>query len=198
MEIKSLSLDGAATIALPWIYLFHGFLTWFLLEDMIEVATKGEAMSGKIVRAEVDFGDKKIKFEGPKEFVEEMVAKYTIASKSQGKLSGDQYSTGGAIVAGPSSERDLISMKRPHGHHETVAVLAFALTESGTSVFTEEDIRRAYIRAGVRPPKVVAQALRDAKNKYEFVELAGERGRYRLTNHGDRVVRFDLPRPRSD
>jgi hypothetical protein len=160
---------------------------------MIWNGTTGVNMPAKIVKAEIDLGDKKIRFEGPKEFVEEMVA-----SNSQGKLKGNQYSTGSAIVAAPSSERDLISAKRPHGHHETVAVLAFALTESGTSVFTEEDIRRAYIRAGVRPPKVVAQALRDAKNKYEFVEVAGERGRYRLTNHGDRVVRFDLPRPRSD
>jgi hypothetical protein len=155
-------------------------------------------MSDKIVKAEIEFENKKIRFEGPKEFVEEMVAKYTFSSNPQGKPAGDKYPAGGAIVTGPSSERDLISMKRPHGHHETVAVLAFALTESGTGVFTEEDIRRAYIRAGVRPPKVVAQALRDAKNKYEFVEVAGARGRYRLTNHGDRVVRFDLPRPRSD
>jgi hypothetical protein len=151
-------------------------------------------MTEKIVRAEVEFENKKIKFEGPKEFVEEMVAKYTGASKPQDKPEETQYPTGGAIAPTGRSERDLISTKRPRGHHETVAVLAFALTEAGTEVFTEEDIRRAYIRAGVRPPKVVAQALRDAKNKYEFVELAGGRGRYRLTNHGDRVVRFDLPR----
>ena len=75
-----------------------------------------------------------------------------------------------------------------------VAVLAFALTESGTAVFTDDDIRRAYIRAGVRPPKVVAQALRDAKNRYEFLEATANRGEYRLSSHGDRVVRFDLPR----
>ena len=86
----------------------------------------------------------------------------------------------------------------PRDHHEVIVVLAFALTETGTKAFTEDDIRLAYIRAGVRPPKVVAQALRDAKNKYEYVETAGERGRYRLTDHGDRVVRFDLPRAGSD
>jgi hypothetical protein len=73
-------------------------------------------------------------------------------------------------------------------------VLAFALTESGTGVFTDDDIGRAYIRAGVRPPKVVAQALRDAKNRYEYLEATANRGEYRLSSHGDRVVRFDLPR----
>ncbi len=93
-----------------------------------------------------------------------------------------------------SGERELIAEKQPKGHHEIVAVLAFGLTEAGTREFTGEDIRRAYIRAGVRPPKVVAQSLRDAKNKYDYLELAGRRGKYRLTNHGDRVVRFDLPR----
>jgi len=130
--------------------------------------------------------------------VEEMIAKYASSSKWQAKDGGDKYSTASAIVATSSNERDLITAKHPHGHHEIVAVLAFALTEAGTREFTEDDVRRAYIRAGVRPPKVVAQALRDAKNKYEYVEVAGTRGRYRLTNHGDRVVRFDLPRPRSD
>jgi hypothetical protein len=116
------------------------------------------------------------------------------ASNPQGKQPAAQYGTSAAISPAPTNERDLVLANRPRGHHETVAVLAFALTEAGNASFTEEDVRRAYIRAGQRPPKVVAQALRDAKNKFEYLEVAGERGRYRLTNHGDRVVRFDLPR----
>src|SRR4029077_15822760 len=164
-----------------------------VLDHKIAGITEGARMTIKIVKAEIEFENKKIRFEGPKECVEEMVAKYTKERKPQDKHNGGQYRPEGAIATAGNSERDLISAKRPHGHHETVAVLAFALTEAGTEVFTEEDIRRAYIRAGVRPPKVVAQALRDAKNKYEFVEVAGGRGHYRLTHHGDRVVRFDLP-----
>jgi hypothetical protein len=46
--------------------------------------------------------------------------------------------------------QDLIAAKQPHRHHEIVAVVAFALTESGTREFSEDDVRRAYIRAGVR------------------------------------------------
>jgi len=93
----------------------------------------------------------------------------------------------------PISERDLIKQKKPHGHHQVVAILAFALRESGVSEFTADDMRRAYIRAGVRPPKVMAQALRDAKNKYELVELGSKKSAFRLSPHGERTVLFDLP-----
>lgn len=78
---------------------------------------------------------------------------------------------------------------------ETVAVLAFGLTVNGKEEFTDEDIRKAYIRAGVRPPKVVSQAIRDAKNRGDFIEPGSKRGTFRLSPHGDRTVRFDLPRP---
>lgn len=150
-------------------------------------------MTTPTAKATIQFDDKKITVEGPNEFVEMMVARYSSTSKPQAKTNDIGGSFDSSTTAS-QTERDLITAKRPRGHHEIVAVLAFALTETGTSVFTEDDIRRAYIRAGVRTPKVIAQALRDAKNKYEYVELAGKRGEYRLTNHGDRLVRFDLPR----
>jgi hypothetical protein len=44
---------------------------------------------------------------------------------------------------------DLVAAKRPHGHHEIVAVLAFALTEAGTREFTEDDFCLTYIRSRV-------------------------------------------------
>lgn len=150
-------------------------------------------MTEKIVKATIQCDDRKITVEGPSDFVESMVSRYSSSSKLQVKNAVvDTVSGNSAATIG--TEKDLITAKQPHGHHEIVAVLAFALAEAGTKVFSEDDIRRAYIRAGVRPPKIVAQALRDAKNKYEYVELAGKRGVYRLTHHGDRIVRFDLPR----
>ena len=76
---------------------------------------------------------------------------------------------------------------------ETVAVLGFCLTENGHAEFTEADIKRAYVRAGVRPPKVISQALRDARNKFDLIDAGTKRGTYRLSAHGDRTVRFDLP-----
>jgi hypothetical protein len=153
-------------------------------------------------KATITYGDVKIVLEGPKEFIEEQIAKYSprastpVTSNQVSKFlltAGDSASAQASSI----SERDLIAAKQPRGHHEIVAVLAFSLTELGQEEFGENEIRRAYIRAGVRPPKVIAQALRDAKNVHDFLEPAG-RGRYRLSAHGDRTVRFDLPRREGD
>jgi hypothetical protein len=153
-------------------------------------------------KATITYGDVKIILEGPKEFIEEQIAKY--APRTEASPTSKQVSkfllTAGDSAPSPTnftSERELIAAKHPRGHHEIVAVLAFSLTGSGQEEFGEEEIKRAYIRAGVRPPKVVAQALRDAKNAHDFLESAG-RGRYRLSAHGDRTVRFDLPRREGD
>jgi hypothetical protein len=94
--------------------------------------------------------------------------------------------------SGPT-EKQLVMEKKPRGHSETIAVLAFALAEAGVAEFTEEDMRKAYIRAKVRPPKVVGQAIRDAKRGFDYVEYGKKRGTYQLSNHGDRTVRFDMP-----
>lgn len=153
-------------------------------------------------KATITYGDVKIVLEGPQEFIEEQIARYAPrASAPHTSKQGNKF----LMAVGDSTqaqthftpESDLIAAKQPRGHHEIVAVLAFSLTEGGQGEFGEDEIRRAYIRAGVRPPKVVAQALRDAKNVHDFLESAG-RGRYRLSAHGDRTVRFDLPRGEGD
>jgi hypothetical protein len=146
-------------------------------------------------KATIEIGDKKVTVEGPREFVEEQLARLTdlTSSKHTVPLLADSGLTNTAEDA--LSERQLIEAKRPKGHLEMVAVLAFALAQAGVTEFTEEDMRRAYIRSGTRPPKVVSQALRDAKNRLDYIESGAKRGRYRLTHHGDRTVRFDLPRP---
>lgn len=142
-------------------------------------------------KATISIGDMVVTFEGPREFVEDQVARYMgLSSNQQGKSE---------IVAAREAPPTLplgklIEVKRPKGHAEMVAVLAFGLAESGLLEFTESDMRRAYIQAGARPPKVVAQALRDAKNKQDYIESGKKRGTYRLSSHGDRTVRFDLPR----
>lgn len=149
-------------------------------------------MSGQEQRGSIKFNDMQITFEGPRDFVEAMVAKF--ANADEWTHSSVQGTHPAAASSVETNVAEAIAKKKPRGHHEIIAVLAFALAEGGTPIFGDEEIRAAYIKAGVRPPKIVSQALRDAKNKYQFVELAGKRGRYRLTNHGDRVVRFDLPR----
>src|SRR5216683_1089993 len=101
-------------------------------------------MKPKPYRAAIKFEDKQITFEGPKDFVESMVAKYTLTSKPQAKPGDAEYISDSTISAGGGNERDLVAAKRPRGHHETVAVLAFALTQAGKPEFTDEDVHRAY------------------------------------------------------
>ncbi len=147
-------------------------------------------MGNLTVKATIEIADTKVTYEGPPEFVEAQVAKYTSQQQSKPQGNSDHSNS-----VEQMSERQLVEQKKPSGHVETVAVLAFALTQAGTAEFTDEDIRKAYIRAGVRPPKVVGQALRDAKNLSDYIEVGSKRGAYRLSHHGDRTVRFDLPRP---
>jgi hypothetical protein len=128
------------------------------------------------------------------DFPEALAAAFEGISKSTGIRKMAPVAARSKADAGASvSEREFIAQKEPHGHGEIVAVLAFCLRESGISEFTAEDMRRAYIRAGVRPPKVVAQALRDAKNKYDLIESGSKRSSFRLSPHGERTVLFDLP-----
>jgi hypothetical protein len=148
-------------------------------------------MTPEFHKATVSIGDMVITFEGPRDFVEDQVARYV-------GLSSNQQGTSEIVLAREAppvlSLNKLVETKRPRGHAEMVAVLAFGLAESGLGEFTESDMRRAYIQAGTRPPKVVAQALRDAKNKQDYIESGKKRGTYKLSSHGDRTVRFDMPR----
>ncbi len=146
----------------------------------------------EICKATITLGDSKITLEGPAGFVQAQIEKF--AGAQQSIASRGDTGAGNGAFAQASTEKQLVAEKRPRGHHEIATVLAFALTESGTKEFTEEDIRRAYIRAGVRPPKYVSQALRDAKNKFDYITTGSKRGTYRLSNHGDSAVRFGLPR----
>jgi hypothetical protein len=119
-------------------------------------------------KATIRIGDKSITFEGPKEFVEEQVAKYTALPSS--KQQAIVPSHGGPAASQVTSEQAFIETKRPRSHPETIAVLAFYLAENGHEEFTEDHILQAYRRAVIRPPRVAAQAIRDAKSRYGYVE----------------------------
>src|SRR2546430_1936831 len=112
-------------------------------------------------RATITIDDKVVTFEGPQEFVDAQVAKYIgggVSSNNQANKSSDAQSLD-LRTKSVLTEKQLVLAKKPDGHSETIAVLAFALAEAGLSEFSEEDMRKAYIRAGVRPPKVVGQAI---------------------------------------
>jgi len=142
----------------------------------------------KTLTVTVTVDNRRITLEGPEDFVRAEVRRFALPhdNGAKGKSSNN---------AGPTTltERDLIAQKRPRNQTETVAVLGFCLTENGHGEFTEADIKRAYVRGGIRPPKVISQAIRDARNKFDLIETGAKKGTYRLSPHGDRTVRFDLP-----
>ncbi len=142
----------------------------------------------KTIKVTVTIDNRRISIEGPEDFVRAEVRRFT-SPGDDGVAGKPADNVGGAAP----TERDLIAQKRPRNQTETVAVLGFCLAESGHGEFTEADIKRAYARAGVRPPKVISQALRDARNKFDLIEAGTKKGSYRLSPHGDRTVRFDLP-----
>ncbi len=145
----------------------------------------------EFAKVTIEWENKRVTLEGPLDFVEEQAKKFrTLESKPLATLYPD-------ALLKRSSIQSLIAEKQPKGHHEIVAVLAFYMLEEGKTEFSEQDIKRAYIQANIRPPKVIAQALRDAKNKFDYFESTKSRGFYKLSVHGDRTVRFDLPRDAS-
>jgi hypothetical protein len=145
-----------------------------------------------IITVSVMLGDRKITLEGPQEFVQAEVRRLTdLVATGQPTTARDDTNRENARQP---AEREVVETKRPKGHSEHVAVLAFCLAEVGKPEFSEDEMRRAYIRAGVKPPKAVGQAIRDAKDDYDYIELGSKRGTYTLSQHGENFVRFDLPR----
>jgi hypothetical protein len=149
-----------------------------------------------IAKATLMIDDKVVTITFPRDILNVQINNVIDQSKSS---DSDSYITKGTadleVKAQPViSEHQLVIEKQPKGHSETVAVLAFALTENGHGEFTEEDMRKAYIRAHVKPPKVIGQAIRDAKKHFDYIESGSKSGTYKLSHHGDRTVRFDLPR----
>lgn len=147
-------------------------------------------MTEETIKMSISIDDKKLTIEGPTSFVRDEIQR--IADT----LAATRAPAPPAIVppsANGQTEREFVSEKKPKGHDQHVAVLAFWLREHGTPEFREDELRRAFIRAGVKPPKAVGQALRDAKRNKDYIEYGEERGTYRLSSHGENTVLFDLP-----
>jgi hypothetical protein len=153
----------------------------------------------KRIEVTITIGDRKVTLEGPEEFVREEIERFAgifkpaVAIPPVASGVSEERSLGEGLER-PPSDAELVARKKPQGHSEIVAVLAYNLRNTGRAEFTADDMRRAYLRARVRPPKVVAQALRDAKNSQDFLEKGSKPGTFRLSDHGERTVVFDLPR----
>jgi hypothetical protein len=166
-------------------------------ERHVSIVTEGglRTIMDATIEVTVTIGDKQVTFAGPEAFVRSEVQRLTnivAANVPDSFLATPSEGTPPASQSG--TERGFVSTKQPTGHSEMVAVLAYYLTKSGFPEFTPADMKRAYARAGQRPPKVMSQALRDAKNTHDYLEPSTKRGAFRLSAHGERTVEFDLPR----
>src|SRR5260370_19619099 len=112
----------------------------------------------RMITVNLKIGDRSVELSGPEDFVRGEVRHLTatLACKENGSQQPTPRKESQQL--GPSvTEAELIQEKQPANHPETVAVLAYALRSADVSEFTEEDMTRAYKRARVKPPKVVAQ-----------------------------------------
>lgn len=148
----------------------------------------------KRIRVTVTIGENEVTIAGPEQFVREETRRLTATIGGPRDKTTKGESSQSATDDLPASERQFIASKKPRGHSEIVTVLGYYLAKNGQVEFAPEDIKRAYARAGVRPPKVMAQALRDAKNGYDFLVVGSKKGTFRLSPHGERTIQFDLPR----
>lgn len=90
--------------------------------------------------------------------------------------------------------KEFFDEKKPTTAVETVAVFGFYLEHfQNKPEFSEADIKKAYFEARVRKPKVIGQALRDAKNLKGYLVEGSKKGRFRLSNIGENLVLHDLP-----
>jgi hypothetical protein len=107
---------------------------------------------------------------------------------------------GGEKEGGNSDERqptlrEFFQQKKPVTALENVAVFGFYLERyRGMYEFSEKEIAEAYYEARSPKPKVIGQALRDARNAKGYLVEGSKRGRFRLSNLGENLVVHDLPK----
>jgi hypothetical protein len=106
-----------------------------------------------------------------------------------------QLSTGPKHEKNVPTFKEFFDEKKPSTGTETVAVFGFYLEHFENKLeFNERDISKAYFEARVRKPKVIGQALRDAKNFKGYLVEGSKRGTFRLSNVGENLIVHDLPR----
>ncbi len=147
-------------------------------------------MSVEMTKGTIEWDGRRITVEGPPSFVSAELDRFRLASPAAREDSAAAPESPGR----PLTDASFVALKKPQDHYEKIAVLALRLKESGKSEFDSDDMRRAYLRAGIKPPKVMQQALVDTKRKKDYVEPTATRGSYRLTSFGEDFVQFVLPR----
>src|ERR1700690_1605441 len=101
------------------------------------------------IEVTVKVGEREVTLVGPEAFVRSEVQRLTNLLASSASTVAD-FRPPQVESELPVTEHDFVVQKKPNGHPEIVAVLAYYLTRSGQIEFSAEDIKRAYLRAAVR------------------------------------------------
>jgi hypothetical protein len=141
------------------------------------------------VKGTVEWEGRRITVEGPSDFVSAELDRFRTAADSPSTTRNTRPTR-----ERPTTDADFVTLKGPKDHYEKIAVLAVRLREGGKLEFNDEDMRRAYLRANIKPPKAMSQALIDTKRNRDYIEPTATRGVYKLTDFGSDFVQFDLPR----
>jgi hypothetical protein len=91
--------------------------------------------------------------------------------------------------------REFIAAYGPKGAVEEIpALIHWARKHEKVDSFSEDDIVALYRRAGIRPPKHVAQSMRDLSSKryLRLKAVAGKSGHVNLSRPGEDFVLHDL------
>jgi hypothetical protein len=94
-----------------------------------------------------------------------------------------------------SNLREFIAKYRPKGAVEEIpALIHWARKHENTDSFNENDIVSLYRRADIRPPKHVAQSMRDLSSKkyLRLKAVVGKTGHVNLSRPGEDFIMHDL------
>jgi len=95
--------------------------------------------------------------------------------------------------SGKSSFRDFYARKNPSTHEQAIAVSVYYLAHIlELSNITPEHVFTCFKDVERKTPKHMPQTIRDTARRRGWVDNS-ERGKVRITNHGENFVEHDLP-----
>ena len=151
-------------------------------------------MADDRIRMKVRRGDWEFEVEGPREYVEERIARAEaeLGAASTGGGKAGRTDVADSVPTSRARLKDFVAEKKPRSHIETAVTIASWAKAGGTSALSGSDLDRYYKEAQVKRAADSLHILQRAASERGWFELAGE-GKYRLTSIGEDFVTFDLP-----
>jgi hypothetical protein len=133
-------------------------------------------------------GGGKLEAEGAPAVVEKQVQNFLSRARNIAPTAEPKTETA------PRNLRSFVLDKGPRTLSQQIAVVLYhAAKYEARGALTKAEIMAQLRLAGLRPPKAAAQALTDAKRHQHYIENAGPRGMWRLSEKGRRFVENELP-----